>query len=139
MIKNTIKILVEWGHCDPARIVFYSNYFFWFDQGTRHLFDKVGLGFEVMLDEYKTIGLPLVDAHAEFLAPTRFGDEIEITSHVSEWRRKTLVVSHEISNNGSAVVRGTEVRVWAATDPDDSRKLQSMEIPPEFRTRLDAT
>jgi hypothetical protein len=37
------------------------------------------------------------------------------------------------------VVRGTEVRVWAATDPDDSRKLQSMEIPPEFRTRLDAT
>jgi 4-hydroxybenzoyl-CoA thioesterase len=103
------------------------------------LFDKVGLGFEVMLDEYKTIGLPLVDAHAEFLAPTRFGDEIEITSHVSEWRRKTLVVSHEISNNGSAVVRGTEVRVWAATDPDDSRKLQSMEIPPEFRTRLDAT
>ena len=137
MIKNTIKISVEWGHCDPARIVFYPHYFFWFDQATRHLFDKAGLSFEVMLDEYKTIGLPLVDAHAEFLAPTRFGDEIEVTSHVSEWRRRTLVVSHEVSNAGAAVVRGTEVRVWAATDPDDPRKLQSRDIPPEFRARFD--
>ena len=88
MFKNTIKIPVEWGHCDPARIVFYPNYFFWFDQATRHLFDRAGFSYEVMLDEYKTVGLPLVDAHAEFLAPTRFGDEIEVTSHVSEWRRK---------------------------------------------------
>ena len=137
MIKNTIKIPVEWGHCDPARIVFYPHYFFWFDQGTRHLFDRVGLSYEVMLDEYKTVGLPLVDAHAEFLSPTRFGDEIEITSHVSEWRRKTLVVSHDVNNAGVPVVRGTEIRVWAVTDPDDPRKLQSREIPPEFRARFD--
>lgn len=137
MFKNTIKIPVEWGHCDPARIVFYPNYFFWFDQATRHLFDRAGFSYEVMLDAYKTVGLPLVDAHAEFLTPTRFGDEIEITSHVSEWRRKTLVVSHEVTNAGIAAVRGTEIRVWAATDPDDERKLQSREIPPEFKARFD--
>ncbi len=137
MIKNTIEIPVEWGHCDPARIVFYPNYFFWFDQATRHLFDRVGLSYEVMLDEYKTIGLPLVDAHAEFLSPTRFGDDIEITSHVSEWRRRTLVVSHEIFNAGTAAVRGTEIRVWAASDPDDPRKLKTADIPAEFRARFE--
>lgn len=137
MIKNTIQIPVEWGHCDPARIVFYPNYFFWFDQATRHLFGSVGLGYEVMLDTYKTVGLPLVDAQAEFLSPTRFGDEIEITSHVSEWRRKTLVVSHEVINAGQTAVRGTEIRVWAETDPDDSSKLRSLEIPAEFRARFE--
>lgn len=138
MLKNTIKIPVEWGHCDPARIVFYPNYFFWFDQSTRHLFARVGLGYEVMLDEYNMVGLPLVDAHAEFLAPTRFGDEIEITSYVSEWRRKTLVVSHEVNNAGTLAVRGSEIRVWARADPDDPRRLQSVEIPSEFRARFEA-
>jgi 4-hydroxybenzoyl-CoA thioesterase len=133
MFKNTIKIPVEWGHCDPARIVFYPNYFFWFDQATRHLFDSVGLSYEIMLDKYGTIGFPLVDAHAEFLSPTRFGDEIEITSYVNEWRRKTIVVIHEIKNRNKVCVKGTEIRIWAETDSKDSKKLKSKEIPSNFK------
>lgn len=137
MVRNTITIPIEWGHCDPARIVFYPNYFSWFDQGTRHLFDRVGLGYKIMLDEYKTIGLPLVDAHAEFLSPSRFGDEISVTSFVSEWRRRTVVVNHEVVNNGTLAVRGTEIRAWAEQDPDNPQKIRSADIPAEFRARFD--
>ena len=56
---------------------------------------------------------------------------------LTEWRRKTLVVSHDVSNAGTPAVHGTEIRVWAVTDPDDPRKLQSREIPPEFRARFE--
>lgn len=138
MLKNTIQIPVEWGHCDPAKIVFYPNYFVWFDHGTRHLFERVGLSYEVMLDEYKTVGLPLVDAHAKFLSPSQFGDTIELTSHVSEWRRRTLVVTHEVANAGVPAVQGHEIRVWAATDPDKPGKLLTADIPEDFRVRFDA-
>jgi 4-hydroxybenzoyl-CoA thioesterase len=138
MRSNTIKIPVEWGHCDPAKIVFYPNYFVWFDHGTRHLFESAGVGYEVMLDEYKTVGLPLVDAHAKFLSPSQFGDDLEITSHVSEWRRRTLVVTHEVSNAGTPAVRGEEIRVWASTDPDEPGKLITADIPDDFRARYEA-
>jgi len=138
MFKNTITIPVEWGHCDPAKIVFYPNYFVWFDHGTRHLFERAGVGYEVMLDEYKTVGLPLVDASAKFLSPSQFGDTIDITSHVSEWRRRTLVVTHEVSNAGTPAVRGEEIRVWAAADPDTPGKLITADIPADFRARFEA-
>jgi len=111
MFTNTIEIPIEWGDCDPAKIVFYPNYFAWFDEATRHLFERAGVGYEVMLDKYKMVGLPLVDAHAKFLSPSKFGDTIEITNHVSEWRRRTLVVSHAVSNAGTPAVEGQEIRV----------------------------
>ena len=33
---HTHIVSVEWGHCDPASIVFYPNFFTWMDQATRH-------------------------------------------------------------------------------------------------------
>lgn len=138
MLKNTIRIPVEWGHCDPARIVYYPNYFTWFDHATRHLFDRAGMGYDELVAAYGTVGMPIVDARAEFHLPSRFGDEIEITSHISEWRRKTLIVSHEVTNAGRTAVKGHEVRIWAATHPDDPGRLVTSEIPPEFRARFEA-
>ena len=135
-LTDTIRIAVEWGHCDPARIVYYPNYFTWFDHGTRHLFERAGLSYEVMLDEYRTLGLPLVDAKAEFLLPSRFGDTIEVTSRIAEWRRKTVVIGHEIANRGEVCVRGQEIRVWGAPHPDDPTRLIAKEIPADFKARF---
>ena len=42
MLKYTLTIKISWGHCDPAKIVFYPNYFIWFDQSVHFLFDKAG-------------------------------------------------------------------------------------------------
>ena len=42
MLKYTLTIKISWGHCDPAKIVFYPNYFIWFDQSAHLLFDKAG-------------------------------------------------------------------------------------------------
>ena len=138
MFTNTISVTIEWGHCDPAKIVFYPNYFTWFDQATRHLFEAAGVGYDVMLNEYRIVGLPLVDAQAKFMSPSQFGDTIEITSHVSEWRRRTLVVTHEVTNAGTAAVHGEEIRIWAAADRDRTGGLISGDIPQDFRVRFGA-
>ena len=99
MLKNTLSINVAWGHCDPANIVFYPNYFIWFDQSSHLLFDKAGANMSNLMKEFGVVGLPIVDAHSEFLVPSSYGDLIEVTSWVSEWRDKTLITSHEIHNN----------------------------------------
>src|SRR5882672_10407539 len=46
------NVAVHWGDTDPARIVFYPNYFEWFDQSTRLFFDSVGLDWDSLGKKY---------------------------------------------------------------------------------------
>ena len=77
MLKNNVSVKVSWGHCDPAKIVFYPNYFIWFDQNAHNLFNKAGLNMGHLMDKYGVVGLPIVNAHADFLYPSKYSDVIE--------------------------------------------------------------
>ena len=136
MIRHTFPVRIGWGDCDPAQIVFYPNYFAWFDQGAHLLFDHLGLPMGQLAEDYGVVGLPIVDAKAKFLRPSKYWDKIEVTSWVSEVREKTLVVSHEVRNTGQLAVEGSEVRVWATVHPEDSNRLQAMAIPEVVRRQL---
>lgn len=57
------------------------------------------------------LGIPLVDASARFLAPAWFGDVVEHTSEVSEFRRSSFDVAHRLFVRGGLAVDGRETRV----------------------------
>ena len=71
-------ILIEWGHCDPAGIVFNPRFFEWFDFCTAGLFALVGLPKPQMLKRYGIVGIPLVETRARFISPSKFGDTVTI-------------------------------------------------------------
>ena len=76
------QFTIEWGHCDPAGIVFNSRFFEFFDWGTWVLFETaLGVKPAALAGVFGITGIPLVDAGARFLAPARFGDVVELTSH----------------------------------------------------------
>ncbi|HET8727520.1 MAG TPA: thioesterase family protein [Alphaproteobacteria bacterium] len=127
------QVRVEWGHCDPARIVFYPNYFAWFDQCTQGLLRAVGLDQEEIARRYGVIGTPLADAQARFRSPATFGDLLDAETFVSRWGRASFTIAHTLAKNGRTVVEGTEVRVWAGQDPDDPCALKALPIPHDFR------
>ena len=89
-----------------------------------------------LMKEFGVVGLPIVDAHSEFLDPSSYEAMIEVTSLVSEWRDKTLITSHEIHNKGRLAVKGTEVRIWAKPHPEDPNRLQGQSIPDFLRSRF---
>ena len=39
-LRNTRKVRIEWGDCDPAGIIFYPRYFEIFDASTSALFER---------------------------------------------------------------------------------------------------
>jgi 4-hydroxybenzoyl-CoA thioesterase len=137
MLSSRHQVTIEWGHCDPAGIVYFPNYFSYFDASTNALFLRA-LGFNKyeMLKKYGIIGIPLVDAGARFLAPAKFGDTVEIASQVSEFRRSSFDVAHRITVGGAVAVEGSETRVWAVRDPADPAKIKSQPIPPEVTARF---
>jgi len=120
---------VEFGDCDPARIVYYPNYFAWCDQGTHALFEQAGLSTRELADRLG-VHVPIVDAHLEFRAPARWGDDIEIRSEVTRWGSRSLTVSHRISHkaSGEVIAEGFEARVCVRNDPE-SDQIRACEVP----------
>lgn len=125
------QVGVEWGDCDPAEIVFYPNYFRWFDVGAHHLFRTAGIDWAQLQAQYGCIGFPLVNVEARFVRPSRFGDTIVVESRVESWERRTLKVAHRVFNGGEVAVEGVETRIWATRD-DDGR-LRGGDIPEEIK------
>jgi 4-hydroxybenzoyl-CoA thioesterase len=136
-LVSRMSLTIEWGHCDPAGIVFNSRFFELFDLGTWVLFEKgLGIGRAKVFSTYDIIGYPIVDAQATFHRPVRFGDAVELASTVREFRRSSFDVEHRLFDNGELAVEGMETRVWAGRDPEDSAKLKSRPIPQEVIARL---
>jgi 4-hydroxybenzoyl-CoA thioesterase len=131
------RFTIEWGHCDPAGIVFNSHFFEFFDWGTWLLFEAaLGVKPPDLAAAFGIAGLPLVDAGARFLAPARFGDHVELTSYVSEFRRSSFDVEHRLMIGNTVAVEGRETRVWATRDSADPSKMKSQPIPVEVTARF---
>jgi 4-hydroxybenzoyl-CoA thioesterase len=131
------QLMVEWGHCDPAGIVFNSRFFEFFDWSAWQLFEAaLGVRPGDLGGTFGILGIPLVDARARFIRPARFNDVVEIASEVSEFRRSSFEVKHRLSIGGELAVEGSETRVWAMQDPDNPLKLKGVPIPPEVIARF---
>ena len=135
--SNTIPFEVEWGQCDPARIVWNPRFFELFDRGTWMLFQEVlGVPRQNLAKHLGILSIPLVEAGAQFFAPLAFGDSAELISTITEFRRASFIVSHKIFKGGKLAVDGSETRVWAGHHPDDPSRMRATGIPSEIIDRF---
>ena len=124
---------VEFADCDSARIVFYPNFYIWFDRATERLFASVGLTYRNMERQHGIIGLPLLETGAKYLRPCRHGEGMRLESWVDSWREKVFVVKHRIECEGEVAVEGYETRAWAAPAEAASRSMRAVPIPESVR------
>jgi 4-hydroxybenzoyl-CoA thioesterase len=133
------QFTVEWGHCDPAGIVFNSRFFEFFDWSAWRLFETaLNVRPNELASVFGIVGIPLVDAKARFVKPAKFNDVADIASEVSEFKRSSFEVAHRISIDGELAVEGSETRVWAGRDPDDPAKMKGVPIPAAVIARFRA-
>jgi 4-hydroxybenzoyl-CoA thioesterase len=137
MFKDSRRVRIEWGDCDPAGIVHYPRYFAIFDSSTTALFERaLGMTKYQFVKHYDGLGYPMVDTHARFLIPTRYGDDVVIETTVSEIKRSSFAIEHRLFKDGKLAVEGFETRVWVGRDPSDPDKIKSKPIPAEIVERL---
>ena len=137
MLINRHQVTIEWGHCDPAGIVYFPNYFSYFDSGANALFLRaLGLNKFQILKKYDIVGIPLVDVGARFIVPSVFGDVVTVESTVVEIKRSSFRMQHRLLRGETLAVEGHETRVWAGRDPADPAKLKGRPIPEEVIARL---
>ena len=136
MFVNRIRIRVEFGDCDPGDIVFFANYFRWFDRCTSALFRAAGMPLKQLLKSHGAFGIPLVDARARYILPSTYGDELMVESCVTKWGRSSFVISHKFLADGKLAAEGWETHVWVTRHPTEPNRMKSAPIPKEVRQKL---
>jgi 4-hydroxybenzoyl-CoA thioesterase len=136
--RHVTPFTVEFGDCDPAQIVFYPNFFKWFDAASLHFFEAAGVPpWHRRNAADGIIGTPLVDAQAKFIAPATYGDRITVESWIAEWRNTSFVMRHVIRRDEAVLVEGQEVRVFAVRHPDDPQRIRAVAPPADVRRRCE--
>jgi 4-hydroxybenzoyl-CoA thioesterase len=126
---------VEFGDCDPARIVWFPNFFRWIDAASRHFFVECGVPpWHQTEQTLGLIGTPLVDTHARFVQTASYGDVLQIQTHIAEWRGKSFVQRHRVLRGGDLIMECDEVRIFAARREGDTPGIRAVEIPAEIRS-----
>jgi 4-hydroxybenzoyl-CoA thioesterase len=88
------------------------------------------------LKEYDFAGYPMVYTREKFSIPNRFGDDVEIESTVSEFRRSSFDIHHRMLKNGELSIECWETRVWVGRDPADPSKIKAIPIPQKVIDRF---
>lgn len=134
----TYPVTIEWGDCDPAQIVFYPNYFVWFDAAMTALLEEAQWPYTRLYERFGIIGLPLAEASARFYRPSRFRQRLEIRSSVEQWEERRFTVLHQAYRDDVLLLEGREVRICGKPHPEDPQRLQAVPIPPEFKEAFGA-
>ena len=125
-------ITIEWGDCDPADIVFYPNYFRWFDASTANHFKAAGLPKTELIKQYGVVGFPMVDTRAKFHLPSRHGDEVTIETTITRFGTSSMEFEHRLMRGDKLAVEGYEKRVLVKKKSDGSG-ITSCPVPEEVK------
>ena len=77
--SSSSTLRVRYAETDKMGVVYYANYFVWFEVARADLLRSLGWSYREM--ENAGISLPVIEAHCEYQRPARYDDELEITTH----------------------------------------------------------
>lgn len=136
MFESRLEIRVEWGHCDPARIVYNPNFFDWMERGMQALFSAAGIDFgELLAEDPNLRGVPLVRSEADFLAPAKLDDRVIVASRIARFGRTSFDIAHDFFISEERIVAAKQTRVWSGVDPETGQ-LTALPIPSTVRNAL---
>lgn len=134
-MRERYSVTVQWADCDPAGIVFYPNFYRWFDSAFHTMLKRRGLDQRELFRRYGIVGTVLAGTGASFKAPATYGDTIHVESAVERWTERSFTVGYTVLKDGAEIVTGHETRVFAKEDPANGR-MSGMPIPESFKAIL---
>jgi len=137
MFSHTRDVEIEWGHCDPAGIVYYPRYFEMFDTATAHLLEAaLGMNKRDWTRHFGILGIPMVDTGASFHIPSTYSDLVRIESRITRIGRTSFEIAHTVLKDGRKAIEAHEKRVWVGGDPADPKSIGARPLPEEVVEKL---
>jgi acyl-CoA thioester hydrolase len=108
-------VRVRYAETDKMGVVYYANYFVWFEVGRADLLRSLGWTYREM--EHAGIALPVIEAHCDYRRPARYDDEIEIRTRGRMLSPIRMEFTYEVVRRGDETDVASGRTVHAALDP----------------------
>ena len=96
---NEARLRVIYGDTDQMGVVYYANYFRYFEFARSEFFRARGGSYRDLEREGSL--LPVVEAHCDYKSSARYDDLLVIRTRVSTLKRASLTFSYELFREGS--------------------------------------
>jgi acyl-CoA thioester hydrolase len=104
-VRVEARLRVIYGDTDQMGVVYYANYFRYFELSRSEYFRARGGNYAEL--ERAGFGLPVVEAHCDYQRPARYDDVLVVTAWVSELKRASLRFEYEVRRDGEPGVLAT--------------------------------
>lgn len=95
-------------------VVYYANYFVWFEVGRTDMLRGAGWSYRDM--EREGLSLPVIEAHCEYRQPARYDDEVEIHTTGRLLSPVRVAFEYEVLRPSDATLLASGRTVHAALD-----------------------
>jgi YbgC/YbaW family acyl-CoA thioester hydrolase len=127
--KATWKI--SFGEIDYASIVYYPNFFDYFQRTEEAFMEHIGFPYPYLIGELG-IAFPIVHVEADFKRPVRYGDSIDINLQVVELRTHSVTFGFRVFKGRELCAEARIVHVTV-----DRQGFKVIEVPQELRAHLE--
>ena len=116
MLTSTTSLRVRYAETDQMGVVYYANYFVWFEVARTDLLRALGWSYREM--EESGVFLPVIEAACQYRRPARYDDAVSIQTSGRMTSPVRMEFSYEISANGDSVPLATGRTAHAAVSAD---------------------
>jgi acyl-CoA thioester hydrolase len=113
---TTSHLRVRYAETDKMGVVYYANYLVWFEVGRADWLRELGWSYDAM--EAEGVGLPVIEARCEYRNPTRYDDEVAVTTAGHLRSPARMAFSYEVVRCRDGVVAAVGETVHAAVGRD---------------------
>lgn len=110
------RIRVRYAETDMMGVVYYANFFVWFEVGRADLLRASGWSYREM--EAGGTGLPVIEAHCAYRRPARYDDDLEVRTRGTLVSPVRVQFDYEVVRTGDGLSLATGRTVHAALDKD---------------------
>ena len=122
---------VIYGDTDAGQVVYYANYFRWFESGRREIMRSLDISYTAL--DKRGVITPVVEAHCNYFHPARYDDIIVVETRISEVKEKSVKFEQKIyrKKDKKLLASGYTINVFVG-----KKKMKSMKIPKDIRNKI---
>ena len=107
---------VRYAETDQMGVVYYANYFVWFEIGRTDLLRESGWSYRAM--EAEGYSLPVVEAHCRYRQPARYDDDLEVRTTGALVSPVRVRFDYDLTRGDGQALLASGYTVHASLNPD---------------------
>jgi acyl-CoA thioester hydrolase len=109
-------VRVRYAETDKMGVVYYANYFVWFEVARADLLRSLGWSYRDM--EHEGVSLPVIEANCQYHTGARYDDELDVKAQGRLLSPVRMEFTYEVVRRADAALAASGRTVHAAVAPD---------------------